>query len=535
MWRTSGAVSPRCSEGRGSPAPWRRRGLRLQAAPHCRLPTAAAFLHKYELGTQLGRGNFGTVWEARERATGRTWAAKVVAKSSNKLKMLLLSREIQVLKMVEHPNIVYLREIFETPENVYLILELCEHGELATFCRHKGKISETDARTIITGITSAIQYLHKHGIVHRDLKLENVLLASPGPDSTHPSSSPSQPCAKLSDFGLAEVKDKRDHDHMMELFCGTPYCMAPEILSERAYSQQCDVWSMGVILYTLIAGSSPYMGGSERDVLYSIHRHPHLQDDPALATVTDGARDLLSRMLHLDPAYRITAAEVVAHPWVTDKCMQASASQDILTLMKEWRIEATDPDTPTCEVPPSEQTQPDSQRQTADLEKQTDAHKVSGKDGVRTGSSGTGEQNNSGCGRSGSSRGGQSGSSGGGHSGSGGGGQSISGGKALNSRAGGSAGGPRARQVSTSDSEPAVRPASGPGRRPALPARPHQSAHRLSGPCRTRAGPRPAVSAVGTGGRRPTPAASPVPSGVIRRRWAAGVPLRPGRGASGPH
>ncbi|XP_037086797.1 serine/threonine-protein kinase 33-like [Pollicipes pollicipes] len=288
-----------------------------------------AVLRKYELGAQLGRGNFGTVWAARERSTGLIWAAKVVAKSSNKLKMLLLGREIQVLKMVEHPNIVYLREIFETSDNVYLILELCERGELATFCREKGKIPERAARGIMAGITDAIHYLHRHGIVHRDLKLENVLLAAPLASETESDGATSdQPCAKLSDFGLAEVKDKRDHDHMMNLFCGTPYCMAPEILSERAYSQQCDVWSMGVILYTLIAGHSPYLGGSERDVLYSIHRHPNLQSDPGLGTVSPGARDLLGRMLHLDPAYRSTASEVAAHPWIVARVAPPAAARE---------------------------------------------------------------------------------------------------------------------------------------------------------------------------------------------------------------
>jgi calcium/calmodulin-dependent protein kinase I len=206
---------------------------------------------EFEFGDQIGRGAFSTVHLVTARTSQEKCAVKVINKAKVAAdKKEMLEREVDIIKRIQHPNIIAVKRIFETDTTLYLVMELAHGGELFEEIVKRGKYSERDAASIIKQVASAIHYLHTKGIVHRDLKPENLLLSKP-----QKANDDSVPVVKIADFGLSKIMDAQG---VMKTACGTPAYVAPEILLGEGYDQKVDVWSLGVIAYILLCGFPPF-------------------------------------------------------------------------------------------------------------------------------------------------------------------------------------------------------------------------------------------------------------------------------------
>ncbi|XP_063403821.1 serine/threonine-protein kinase 33-like isoform X1 [Mytilus trossulus] len=300
--------------------------------PHTRIDEESWINKYYEVGEKIGQGMFGKVFKVTHKETDEYWAMKVVNKEkAGGSAIKLLEREVAILKMVDQDNIIKLNEVFETGKKMFLVMELCEGGELADVLREKEKFSESDTKVIMKKMFDAISYLHKKDIVHRDLKLENILL------SQNPKDPADKLHIKVTDFGLSVVKGGVGHDNMMQDFCGTPIYMSPEIIDNKAYSQQCDVWAMGVIMYSLLCGSPPFKANTEEE-LYEIIKKGEIDytTNPVWNTISEDAKKCIELMLRTDPAHRSSASEVLHHAWITGIQRE---SRNVLDLMKQFRLE----------------------------------------------------------------------------------------------------------------------------------------------------------------------------------------------------
>ncbi|XP_028407710.1 serine/threonine-protein kinase 33-like [Dendronephthya gigantea] len=311
------------SPRKGSP------GSSTRNVPHTRLEDENEFEKVYEFRQELGRGSFGRVYEAQCQTTGIKWAVKSVNKEkAGSYAVKMLEREVNIMKMIDHQHVVCLNEVYETPTKMFLVMELCDQGELCDLLRVRKTLSENEALTVIRQLADAIAYLHDLDIVHRDLKLENILLCKPIND---------EPInIKISDFGLSYIKGSGEA--MMQSVCGTPMYMAPEVIDEHEYSRQCDIWSIGVILFTLLTGSPPFQAPTE-EKLYQLIKQGHLDfTHPCWQTINESAKNVLEGMLEVDPAHRSTAMEIKDHPWVNGD-NESSARVNVIQMMKEYNAE----------------------------------------------------------------------------------------------------------------------------------------------------------------------------------------------------
>ncbi|KAG1327599.1 calcium-dependent protein kinase 8 [Cocos nucifera] len=223
--------------------------------------TAGDFLHRFRLGAELGRGEFGVTRRCSDAATGETLACKSISK--RKLRTIIdvsdVRREIEIMRRLpEHPNIVRLREAYEDVEAVHLVMEICEGGELFDRIVARGHYTERAAAIIFKTIVEVVQICHKHGVIHRDLKPENFLFANKSEDAP----------LKAIDFGLSVFF--KPGQRFSEVV-GSPYYMAPEVL-KRNYGPEVDVWSAGVILYILLCGVPPFWAETDEGITQAIIR-----------------------------------------------------------------------------------------------------------------------------------------------------------------------------------------------------------------------------------------------------------------------
>ena len=198
---------------------------------------------KYDIKALIGCGNFSRVVRVENRVTKVPYAIKIVDRINGKE---VCESELNVLKRVQHMYIVQLREIFETRDKVYIVMELATGGELFDRIMAKGSFTEMDAVGVLKMVLEGLGYLHSLGITHRDLKPENLLYYHPGPDSK----------ILITDFGLSAVR--KSSDGTMHTICGTSEYIAPEILARKPYTSQVDMWAVGVITYILLSGTMPF-------------------------------------------------------------------------------------------------------------------------------------------------------------------------------------------------------------------------------------------------------------------------------------
>eukprot|EP01103_Thecamoeba_quadrilineata_P019181 TRINITY_DN7660_c0_g1_i1.p1 TRINITY_DN7660_c0_g1~~TRINITY_DN7660_c0_g1_i1.p1 ORF type:complete len:304 (+),score=56.07 TRINITY_DN7660_c0_g1_i1:23-934(+) len=257
----------------------------------------------YSLKEEIGRGAFSVVRLGVHKKTGEKVAVKIIDKSSLGADVVRLETEINILKKVSHPNIIHLKELIETPSILAIITELVTGGELFDKIVEQGSYSEKDAATLITKMVSAIEYLHEQGIVHRDLKPENLLLKS-DEDITE---------VKLADFGLSKIVGTQN---MMMTACGTPSYVAPEVLSASGYDREVDLWSIGVITYILLCGFPPFyhenLGNLFEDIMAANYDFP----EDYWNHISKEAKDFIKRLLVVNPAERMTAAQARSHGWL---------------------------------------------------------------------------------------------------------------------------------------------------------------------------------------------------------------------------
>ena len=215
-----------------------------------------------------------------------------------------LQNEIDILKQVDHPNIVKLHDVYEDEKYFFLIMELMTGGELFDQILTKEKFTEQEARDIVAPIFDALIYCHAMGIVHRDVKPENLLFSAK--DST-------TAIIKVSDFGLARFVDS---ETLATTTCGTPGYVAPEILEQAPYREPCDFWSVGVVLFILLSGTPPFYDEDNFQLFEKIKACKYDFNAPSWASISPEAKDFISKLLVADPKTRLQGQDIMQHPWI---------------------------------------------------------------------------------------------------------------------------------------------------------------------------------------------------------------------------
>ncbi|UJR10836.1 hypothetical protein I4U23_015023 [Adineta vaga] len=301
--------------------------------PHTRLIDDGSIETRYEILNKLGKGSFGIVYRVQNKSNHMFYAVKAISKKlGQKSKSISFDNEVKLLTEVNHPNLIHLHEVLESSQNLYLIIELCEGGELGGYVKTHGPLPEQTVKHIMSKLINALHYLHKIDVVHRDLKLENILLKKT------PSGKTDIFDIRVTDFGLSSKKSITSTDSLFNDYCGTPLYMAPEILENKNYSALCDVWAMGVIMFYLICGRHPYVAHDERRLLEIIRSTTLRFDVEKFRNISSQGIDFLQGMLVYDTVHRRTMGELIVHPWLTGRS-DKEPTKDIITMMKEFHAE----------------------------------------------------------------------------------------------------------------------------------------------------------------------------------------------------
>eukprot|EP01108_Squamamoeba_japonica_P000161 TRINITY_DN101_c0_g2_i1.p1 TRINITY_DN101_c0_g2~~TRINITY_DN101_c0_g2_i1.p1 ORF type:complete len:337 (-),score=163.42 TRINITY_DN101_c0_g2_i1:93-1103(-) len=257
----------------------------------------------YDIKGELGRGGMSIVREGIDKASGLRWAVKDIDKSIVD-DLAVLQREIDIMKKLSHPNVLQLREVFETDTKICLVTELVSGGELFEKIVEVGSYTEPDAANIVRQVVEGVAYLHANGVAHRDLKPENLLVGGENEDEI-----------KIADFGLSKSFGGGP-EARLETSCGTPDYVAPEVLRGEVYDHSVDLWSVGVITYILLCGFPPFWGESQGELFDKILSVSFDFPDPEWTNVSQEAKDFIQHLLVKDPAERFTAKECCDHAWI---------------------------------------------------------------------------------------------------------------------------------------------------------------------------------------------------------------------------
>ena len=259
-------------------------------------------LDLYDVVKQLGKGGYGKVYEVKNKKTGEVRACKHLSKLNVK-DLDKFRREIEIMKKMDHPNIIKIYEVFESERSLYIIMEECKGGEIfdriIEHIQNKQMYSEKDAANIFQQVMSCIQYCHNQNICHRDLKPENLLYLNPGSEKDNR--------IKVIDFGLSQACDR------LKTKVGTAYYVSPEILNGN-YTHLCDIWSAGVILYILLSGDPPFNGPNDNAIYNKVAQMKFSFPENKWKNISKEAKDLISHML-VPEKERFTASQVLEHDW----------------------------------------------------------------------------------------------------------------------------------------------------------------------------------------------------------------------------
>jgi len=277
----------------------------------------------YKLGARLGEpGQFGYAVRAVHLKSRAERAVKVISKArfarshDRQFHLQQLRSEIEVMRNMDHSNIIKLYDVFESESELFIVMELCTGGELFDRIKAQGSYSERDASAVLRQMFEGLAYMHSKGIAHCDLKPDNFLFFNREPNSP----------LKIIDFGMSKLVTQRKYFNVL---CGTPYYVAPEVI-EGKYSEHCDLWSLGVVMFVMLFGYPPFYADQEKhgeftdEVIFSLVKKgftPVTKDGyaahfPRAIPCSDSAKDLMAKLLTLDTAKRYTAAEALEHPWL---------------------------------------------------------------------------------------------------------------------------------------------------------------------------------------------------------------------------
>ncbi|XP_057538888.1 calcium-dependent protein kinase 1-like [Amaranthus tricolor] len=312
-----------------------KKPLQFKRAPSAGLRVESVLLKKtgnikefYTLGRKLGQGQFGTTFMCIEKSSGKEYACKSIAKR----KLLTnedvedVRREIQIMHhLAGHPNVIAIKGAYEDAVAVHLVMELCKGGELFDRIIQRGHYTERQAADLTRTIIGVVETCHSLGVMHRDLKPENFLFES------HEEDSP----LKTIDFGLSMFF--KPGEKFTDVV-GSPYYVAPEVLRKR-YGQEADVWSVGVIVYILLSGVPPFWGETEQGIFEQVlHGDLDFSSDP-WPSISEEAKSVVRGMLVRDPKKRLTAHEVLCHPWVQVDGVAPDKPLDsaVLSRLKQFR------------------------------------------------------------------------------------------------------------------------------------------------------------------------------------------------------
>ncbi|XP_045721835.1 ribosomal protein S6 kinase alpha-2 isoform X6 [Mirounga angustirostris] len=265
------------------------------------------FADGYEIKEDIGVGSYSVCKRCVHKATEAEYAVKIIDKSKRDP-----SEEIEILlRYGQHPNIISLKDVYDDGKFVYLVMELMRGGELLDRILRQRYFSEREASDVLCTITKTMDYLHSQGVVHRDLKPSNILYMD---ESGNPES------IRICDFGFA--KQLRAENGLLMTPCYTANFVAPEVLKRQGYDAACDIWSLGTLLYTMLAGFTPFANGPDdtpEEILARIGSGKYALSGGNWDSISDAAKDVVSKMLHVDPHQRLTAVQVLKHPWIVNR------------------------------------------------------------------------------------------------------------------------------------------------------------------------------------------------------------------------
>eukprot|EP00457_Paulinella_chromatophora_P001478 gb/GEZN01001480.1/.p1 GENE.gb/GEZN01001480.1/~~gb/GEZN01001480.1/.p1 ORF type:complete len:657 (-),score=65.58 gb/GEZN01001480.1/:888-2858(-) len=287
----------------------------------------------YILGQRIGNpGGFGYAMHATVRASGEKRAVKVIHKRKVQEDLEKLRREVSIHGSLSHPNVVRCYEAYENDESLFIVMEVCSGGELYDRIAEKKRFSENEARKTFTQVVQGVKYLHDHKIAHCDLKPDNILFQDNSEDSP----------PKIIDFGMASHLKQRQY---LSHFTGTSYYIAPEVHGKH-YTISVDIWSLGVILFVLVFGFPPFNGKNPKEIHNATRKgfDPRVRKGwgawfPEARPASDLVCDLIGKMLRSEAEKRLTAGEILQHPWVTEQRISDKPLEHLMSYLKVYHVE----------------------------------------------------------------------------------------------------------------------------------------------------------------------------------------------------
>ena len=281
----------------------------------------------------LGTGHFGTVYKCKHKKTGNIRAIKRIKKDHMNAKNIeSLLKDVEILKTLDHPNIIKVYEYFQDDAAIYIVTDLCSGGELFEHILKEKNFNEKKAAILMRQILSAISYCHERNLVHCDLKPENIMFESLSSENT----------VKIIDFGNSSfcVGDQKLSNRF-----GSVYYVAPEVL-KSSYNEKCDIWSLGVILYLILSGKPPFNGANDQLILKKVYEGKYSMDGPEWESISPEAKDLIKQMLTYDETKRVSAKKCLEHKWICEtgkideKLINQPLNRRSLRNLKTFRAES---------------------------------------------------------------------------------------------------------------------------------------------------------------------------------------------------
>lgn len=289
---------------------------KLTANQHCTVIDNPGRIQEfYDIDRRrLGEGSFATVFRGCNKSTGFERAIKVCSKSGNKNRVMFLE-EIHIMKHVDHPNIIKYYESFQDTKYIYIVMQICKGPEVFDLIATTGHLTEMVTAKLMQQVFRAVTYMHSAHVIHRDLKTENFMLYNDDCEDEDNT-------IKILDFGLAalyEIDAETGEAEMLTRKCGAPFYVAPQVIA-GSYNYMADVWSCGVLMYTMLAGYPPFFGESDADVLAKVRLGNYHFNQADFKSITKDAKDLMRGLMKINPCDRLDSMQALDHPWMHKFC-----------------------------------------------------------------------------------------------------------------------------------------------------------------------------------------------------------------------